>query len=121
MPVQEANRFRSANLVMGWTSASTRATTIAPKPGSVVRDEPLASTMALRSLVRVLIFFSIAIRSASSSAAIRLRVLPASSRGRTDASFAPSQERFATDKAGYAAMRIRRPVVATNLGRGRKQ
>ena len=83
VPVQEANRLRSANRVTSPTSARILAATTGPTPWRSIRCEPRASTMALSSAVAFLILASTAISSASSSAAMRRRVLPAMSRGRT--------------------------------------
>jgi hypothetical protein len=49
VPVQDANRFRSANLVASPTSAKTRAATIGPTPGSSVKVEPLSWTITFSS------------------------------------------------------------------------
>ena len=86
VPVQEANRFRSANRATSPTSARTRAATTGPTPTRSINREPRARTMALSSAVAFFIFASTATSSASSSAAMRRRVLPATSRGRIDAS-----------------------------------
>ena len=86
VPVQDANRFRSANRATSPTSARTRAATTGPTPHRSISREPRARTMALSSAVAFFIFASTATSSASSSAAIRRRVLPATSRGRTEAS-----------------------------------
>ncbi len=86
VPVQEANRLRSAKRLTSPTSARTRAATTGPTPGRFISREPRARTMALSSAVAFLIFASTATSSASSSAAMRRRVFPAMSRGRTLAS-----------------------------------
>jgi hypothetical protein len=57
-------------------------------PGNSIRFEPVAATIVLSSLVEALILLSTATRSARSSAASRRLVLPARSRGRTDARIA---------------------------------
>ena len=88
VPVQDANRLRSANRVTSPTSARIRAATTGPIPWMSIRRESRASTMALSSAVAFLILVSTATSSASSSAAIRRRVFPAMSRGRTPASIA---------------------------------
>jgi hypothetical protein len=88
VPVQEANRFRSANRETSPTSARIRAATTGPTLGRSINLEPRARTIALSSLVRALIFFSTATSSASCSTASRRRVFPARSRGRTPARIA---------------------------------
>ena len=88
MPVQDANRFRSANLMTSPTSAKIRAATTGPTPGRSISLDPRASTIALSSLVRALIFFSTATNSLSCSTASLRRVFPARSRGRTEARIA---------------------------------
>ena len=45
VPVQEANRLRSANRAMSPTSARIRAATTGPTPGMSISVEPRASTM----------------------------------------------------------------------------
>ncbi len=86
VPVQDANRLRSANRLTSPTSARIRAATTGPMPWCSISRESRAMTMAFSSEVAFFIFDSITIRSASSSAAIRRRVLPTRSRGRTPAS-----------------------------------
>jgi hypothetical protein len=79
--VQDANRFRSANLVTSPTSARVRAAPEGPMPWISNRVEPRAITMDFSAAS---IFFglpSTTKRSASSSAAIHRRVFPAISRG----------------------------------------
>ena len=88
VPVQDANRFRSANRAMSPTSANVRAATTGPTPRRSISREPRALTRTLSSAVAFFIFASTATRSASSSAAILRRVLPAMSRGRTEARIA---------------------------------
>ena len=56
-----------------------------PTPGSSIRVEPRASSMALSSLVEAWTFLSNATRSVRCSTAIRRRVFPTASRGRTEA------------------------------------
>ena len=88
VPVQDAKRFRSPNRATSPTSAKVLAATTGPTPWMSINVEPRATTRVLSSAVAFLIFASTATRSASSSAAIRRRVLPAMSRGRTVARIA---------------------------------
>ena len=88
VPVQDANRLRSANRAMSPTSARIRAAPAGPTPWISIRVEPRAATAAFSSALIFFSFVSTATRSASSSAAIRRRVFPAMSRGRTVASIA---------------------------------
>src|SRR5665647_3086008 len=77
VPVQDANRLRSANLAMSPTSARVRAATTGPTPCRSISRDPRALTRTLSSAVAFFIFASTVSRSASSSAAILRRVLPA--------------------------------------------
>src|SRR6476659_30927 len=52
VPVQDANRFRSANRATSPTSAKVRAATIGPTPVRSINVEPEALTIALSSLLR---------------------------------------------------------------------
>lgn len=88
MPIQEAKRLQSVNRATSPVSASTRAATTGPTPGSSIKLDPDARTIASSSLVTALAFLSIALSSAISSAASRRRVLPAMSLGRTVARMA---------------------------------
>ena len=81
VPVQDANRLRSANLATSPVSAKVRAATTGPNPGRSINLEPEANTISFSSRVRALIFFSTAASSTICSAASRRRVLPATSRG----------------------------------------
>src|SRR5665811_570770 len=58
VPVQEANRLRSANRAMSPTSARTRAAPTGPTPRRSINHEPEAFTICFSSAVRALIFFS---------------------------------------------------------------
>ena len=73
------------------TSAKIRAAPAGPMPWMSIRCDPLAATAALSSAFIALSLASRRPMSASSSAAIRRRVLPAGSRGRTVASSAFSK------------------------------
>jgi len=75
VPVQEANRLRSANLATSPTSAKTRAATTGPTPRRSINRDPRASTITLSSAVAFLILASTATSSASSSTTMQRRVL----------------------------------------------
>ena len=88
VPVQEAKWPRLGNRATSPTSARMRAAPAGPMPWISISCEPLARTAALSSAFIALSLASRRSMSASSSAAIRRRVLPARSRGRTVASSA---------------------------------
>lgn len=68
VPVQDANRLRSAKRATSPTLARIRAATTAPTPWRSISRDPRAKTMAFSSTMAFLIFSSTAISSASSSA-----------------------------------------------------
>jgi hypothetical protein len=85
---RDAKWLRSGNRAMSRASARMRAAPAGPMPWMSIRCEPVAATAALSSAFMALSLASRRCRSSSSSAAIRRRVLPAGSRGRTVASSA---------------------------------
>jgi hypothetical protein len=83
---REAKCARLGNRPTSPTSARMRAAPAGPTPWMSIRREPVTRTVALSSAFIAFSLASSRSRSASSSAAIRRRIFPAGSRGRTPAS-----------------------------------
>ena len=88
VPVQAAKRALVGNRAMSPTSATTRAAPAGPIPYRSIRCDPRARTRRRSSALTALSWASTVNRSASRSAAIRRRIAPPGSRGRTVASMA---------------------------------